>query len=90
MPSGIVLSEAELVMRFQEDVAELVLKALSPDNEPLPPGLRVRAYRDGDAVIFKISCRRSIKSLLATLDDILSMAILALKAVRAIGGREIS
>jgi len=84
--SEAVPSEAELVMKFEDEkLAELVLKSLSPDNEPLPTGLRIVAHRDGKAVVFKIYCKRPIKSLLATLDDIVSMAILALKAVRVIG-----
>jgi len=89
MASEITLSEAELVMRFgNEDIAELVLRALSPDNVPLPAGLEIDAYRDGEAVVFKVYCRRSVKSLLATLDDVASMAILALKTVKAIGGQK--
>ncbi|MCD6535724.1 MAG: CTAG/PCC1 family protein [Thaumarchaeota archaeon] len=75
--------EAELVMHFEEErIAELVMKALAPDNEPLPKGLSIEMRREGNAVIFKILCSRSVKSLLATLDDILAMSILTLKCLK--------
>ena len=70
-------------MHFEEErIAELVMKALAPDNEPLPKGLSIEMHREGNAVIFKILCSRSVKSLLATLDDILAMSILTLKCLK--------
>ncbi len=82
-----VQSEAQLIMRFESgEAAEMVLEALAPDNEPLPRGLRISVQREGSAVIFKISSKRSVMSLLATLDDIISMAALAERSIRiAIG-----
>lgn len=83
MSSAETSMEAELTMRFDnEEVAELVMKSLAPDNEPLPEGLNIEMHREGNAVIFKIICHRSVRSLLAILDDILSMSILALKCLK--------
>lgn len=78
-------TEAELTMCFEEEhVAEILMRALAPDNEPLPSGLDIEVLRRGKTVIFKIFCYRSVKSLLATLDDILSMSVLVLKCLRAV------
>ncbi len=80
-----VESEAELRMRFESELmAELVMKALQPDNEPLPSGLHITVRRDGSTLIFKVRSKRPIMSLLATLDDIISSTILVLKAAKAV------
>ena len=76
-----VQAEARLVMNFADErTADRVLKALAPDNEPLPRGLRINARRTGSAVVFEIYSERTVMSLLATIDDIVSMASLAEKA----------
>lgn len=80
-----VESKAELRMRFESEfMAELVMKALQPDNEPLPRGLSIIVERDGRTLVFEVKSRRPIMSLLATLDDIISSAILVLKAAKAV------
>ncbi|MDJ0269416.1 MAG: KEOPS complex subunit Pcc1 [Aigarchaeota archaeon] len=72
------MSNARVEMEFEDEhVAEVVFKALFPDNKPLPAGLEVNAELEGKRVIFKVYCRRSLQSLLATIDDILSMAKIA-------------
>lgn len=87
MSDADVFIEAELAMRFiDEKVTEVVTRALAPDNDPLPSGLNLEMLRDGNVVIFRILCRRPVRSLLATLDDILSMSILALKCLRSVEG----
>ncbi|HDD42609.1 MAG TPA: hypothetical protein ENF79_02875 [Nitrososphaeria archaeon] len=80
-----VESEAELRMRFESELtAELVMKALQPDNEPLPSGLHITVKRAGSTLIFKVRSKRPIMSLLATLDDIISSTILVLRAAKAV------
>jgi len=59
--------------------AELASKAIEPDNYPLPRGLRLEMRRSGREVFIRIECKRSIPSLLTTIDDILSMMLLALR-----------
>jgi len=82
--SEVVEAEAELLMNFEnEKLAELVLRSLEPDNEPLPEGLKLDVKRDGRTIRFRIYSRRAVSSLLATIDDILAMAILVLRTVKA-------
>ncbi|MCS7136399.1 MAG: KEOPS complex subunit Pcc1 [Nitrososphaerota archaeon] len=64
-----------------EEGASLTLSALSPDNVPLPEGLRLSMRVEGCKLVSEIECRRPISSLLNTLDDILSMASLIKKTV---------
>ena len=81
-----VHGEAELTMRFdKEQVAEIVMRSLLPDNEPVPKGLKIEVNREGNAVIFRVFSERTVASLLATLDDIISTAIIALESLRALG-----
>lgn len=81
-----IFMEGELIMCFEDEhVAEVVMKSLAPDNEPLPSGLSIEMHRERNAIIFRILCHRSVRSLLTTLDDIISMSVLALKCLRAIG-----
>ena len=80
-----VKSEAELKMEFDSELtAELVMRSLQPDNEPLPKGLSITVSRDGHLLIFKVRSERPIMSLLATLDDIIASTILVLKAIQAL------
>ena len=84
MSSGVVEAEAELLMSFESGgLAELVLRSLEPDNEPLPEGLRLDVEREGRTIRFKIYSSRPVSSLLATIDDILAMAALVLRVVKA-------
>jgi len=69
------------VIYDSEEEANLVLSALSPDNTPLPKGLRILMYVKGCKLVSEIECRRPISSLLNTLDDILSMASLIKRTI---------
>ncbi|MCL7385718.1 MAG: hypothetical protein LZ158_05095 [Thaumarchaeota archaeon] len=69
------------VIYDSEEEANLVISALSPDNAPLPEGLKILMYVDGCRLVSEIECRRPILSLLNTLDDILSMASLIKRVV---------
>jgi len=80
-----ILSEAELRLTFEnEEEAEIIAKSLEPDNRPLPKGLMLKMNHDGNVILFKIKCERSVRSLLTTMDDILCMANLALKTIRSL------
>ena len=84
MSSEVVEAEAELLMSFESGgLAELVLRSLELDNEPLPEGLRLDVEREGRTIRFRIYSSRPVSSLLATIDDILAMAALVLRAVKA-------
>jgi len=82
--SEVVEAEAELLMSFESGgLAELVLRSLEPDNAPLPEGLRLDVEREGRTIRFRIYSSRPVSSLLATIDDILAMAALVLRVVKA-------
>ncbi|OYT66829.1 MAG: hypothetical protein B6U65_04650 [Candidatus Wolframiiraptor sp. EX4484-121] len=80
-----ILSEAELSLTFMDErEAEIIAKSLEPDNQPLPRGLKLKMTRAGKVILFEIRCERGVRSLLTTLDDILCMANLTLKAIRSL------
>jgi hypothetical protein len=88
MEAGLQLVECEarIRMHFEDSsTAEIVIRALQPDNEPLPRGIGLSARMSGCEVVFEVKSRRPIISLLATLDDILASTMLALKAVQLVG-----
>ena len=74
-----ILSEADLRLTFKDEKeAEIITKSLEQDNRPLPRGLTLKMVRDGKVILFEIRCERRVRSLLTTIDDILSMANLVL------------
>ena len=82
-----VRSRADLRLVFGgEEEAELAARAIEPDNQPLPRGLELEMRRAGKEVLIQIRCERTLASLLATLDDILAMMLLALRVARGVGG----
>jgi len=73
-------SSARLVITLcSPEEATLVLSAIKPDNEPLPPGLEISAHTHLGELIIEITCERSLDSLLLTIDDVLSAIGLAEK-----------
>ncbi|MEM2910640.1 MAG: KEOPS complex subunit Pcc1 [Nitrososphaerota archaeon] len=67
-----------------EREARLVASALSPDNLPLPEGLRLSMYVEERRLVSEIECTRPISSILNTLDDILCMVSLINKVLSEI------
>ncbi|MCS6788500.1 MAG: KEOPS complex subunit Pcc1 [Aigarchaeota archaeon] len=77
-------SVAELRIEFCDELeAERVLKAIAPDNEPLPRGLRVEMRQEGKQLLVLVECSRGTDSLLATVDDVLSAIHLAERVICA-------
>lgn len=73
---------ATIVIRFcDEEEAASVLKAVEPDNSPLPPGLSIESRQEGATVSFQIICERGPESLLSTVDDLLAAIQLAEKTI---------
>lgn len=67
-------------MVFEDaETAQAVYSSIKPDDKPLPKGLEVETSLDGNTVVVTVECRRMLASLLATLDDVLSMAALSEK-----------
>lgn len=75
-------TSATIVIKFcDEEEAASVLKAVEPDNSPLPQGLRIEARQDGPTLSFEITCDKGPESLLSTIDDLLAAIQLAEKTV---------
>ncbi|MHA1934503.1 MAG: KEOPS complex subunit Pcc1 [Candidatus Thorarchaeota archaeon] len=76
---------AEINLEFPSSAeAERISKSLSPDNVPLPPGLRIDTQVRRNRIALKIECERGLDSLRATLEDIMSAIDLALRTARLV------
>ncbi len=64
--------------------AERVYHAVCPDNQPLPEGLRIESHLNVDTLVFEIECMRSIDSLGATIEDLMSAIDLSLRTAQAV------
>lgn len=62
-----------------EEEAKRTLSAISPDNSPLPEGLEIECFLDNQKVNVTIHSSRSLESLAATLEDIMSAIDLSLR-----------
>lgn len=62
-----------------EEEARRTLSAISPDNSPLPEGLEIECSRINQKVNVSIHSSRSLESLAATLEDIMSAIDLSLR-----------
>jgi len=78
-------AEAKLTLSFPDsETADIVYRALKPDNVPVPRGLKLGAEILGSSVRVDIVSERPLPSLLTTLDDILRMAHLSESTVKAL------
>ena len=76
---------ATIKLDFQSSVvAKQILEAISPDNTPLPKGLTIDCSVKGTKLLITIECERSIDSLGATLEDIMSAIDLSLRTSKSI------
>jgi hypothetical protein len=64
--------------------AKRVYHAVCPDNQPLPAGLRIESHLDVDTLVFEIESTRSIDSLGATIEDLMSAIDLSLRTAQAV------
>lgn len=67
-----------------EDIAGFILDAISPDNLQAPQGVDIEAEALGDTLMIEVSCSRGIRSLIATVDDLLSCIQAAEKALEEV------
>jgi tRNA threonylcarbamoyladenosine modification (KEOPS) complex Pcc1 subunit len=76
---------ATIKLDFQSsDVAKRILEAIKPDNTPLPSGLAIDCSVEETRLHITIKCERSINSLGATLEDIMSAIDLSLRTLQII------
>ncbi len=76
---------ADISLEFSSSIeAERISKSLSPDNVPLPPGLKIDTQVKGNQLALKIECERGLDSLRATLEDIMSAIDLSLRTANLV------
>ncbi|MBS7637586.1 hypothetical protein KEJ49_01670 [Candidatus Bathyarchaeota archaeon] len=77
--------EAQITLRYRsEREARAVLDAVSPDNIQAPEGINLTSEASGGELRISITCHRGIKSLTATVDDLLSCIQAAERALEEI------
>ena len=64
--------------------ATRVLDAVAPDNSPLPSGIAIITKIIGNKLVIHIECERSIDSLRATVEDIMSAIDLSMRTIQSI------
>jgi tRNA threonylcarbamoyladenosine modification (KEOPS) complex Pcc1 subunit len=75
--------EATVTLEYRdEQTAEAIAKAVSPDNFKTPLGLSVRTVRENNCVVTKIRAEGKLATFIATIDDLLSSVSTAEKALR--------
>lgn len=75
--------EAEIRLCYKnEREADAVVKAISPDNVEVPPGLYIRTLRKGSVVQTKVHCQTRLQTLIATIDDLLACVSVAEKSFK--------
>ena len=82
------LLEAEITLEYADaKTAEAVAKAVSPDNWKTPVGLSVKTTWENRCVVTLIVADEKMTTFIATIDDLLSSASTAEKALRVAQGR---
>ena len=80
--------EATITLEYDdENTAKAIADAVSPDNYKAPSGLSVKTVRKGNAVISEIKAETGLATFIATIDDLLSSASTAEKAVKVVRGQ---
>ena len=76
---------AIIKLDFQSSgTAKRILEAITPDNTPLPDGLTIDCTVEETKLLITIKCNRSINSLGATIEDIMSAIDLSLRTSHSI------
>jgi hypothetical protein len=77
--------ETKIVISYKnEKEAEVVAKAVSPDNIKIPSGLFIKTTTDGSKVLTKVECRTGLRTLISTLDDLLACISVAEKTFKLV------
>ena len=77
--------EALITLEYSDEkTAEAIANAVSPDNFKTPVGLSVRTMRKGSCVVTEIVTEGKMATFIATIDDLLSSASTAEKALQVV------
>lgn len=66
------------------DAARSIMEAISPDNLRAPPGVTVEARTADSRLQISVFCAGGVRSLIATVDDLLSCIQAAERAIHKI------
>ena len=78
-------SKTEIRIQYDDlETVEAVLQSITPDNMTIPEGMTLVAKTDGNSLIIKVVCEKSLGSLVSTLDDLLSCIQSAEKAIKEV------
>lgn len=76
---------ATIDIRYRDaDTAHFILEAISPDNLQAPQGVTVEANAKGCTLHVSVTCSRGVRSLIATIDDLLSCVQAAERAINEV------
>ncbi len=76
--------EAEIVLDYDNaKIAEVVARAVSPDNFKTPKDLKVETVCSDKQVISRIECSEKLPTFVATIDDLLSCVSTAERTIQA-------
>ena len=80
---------ARIKLDFKSEVeAKRTISAIAPDNDPLPSGLEIECSVSHHSMIIVIRSERSVDSLGATLEDIMSAIDLSMRTTKSVDTEE--
>lgn len=75
----------QIELEFDDHLqATRVLDSVAPDNSPLPPGITIITKVVENKIVIHIECERSIDSLRATVEDLMSAIDLSVRTILSI------
>jgi len=66
------------------DEAEAMASALNPDNQKVPPGMRISTTSKGSKVVTQVEFSGRIQTLMMTIDDLLKCAQAAEQSLKSV------
>ena len=77
--------EATITLEYSDEkTAEAIANAVFPDNFKTPIGLSIKTVRKGRCVVTEIATEGKMATFIATIDDLLSSASTAEKALQVV------
>jgi tRNA threonylcarbamoyladenosine modification (KEOPS) complex Pcc1 subunit len=77
--------QATITLEYKDqETAEAIAKAVSPDNFKTPAGLHIKTVREVNKVKTEIDCEGKLATFTATIDDLLFSVSTAERIVQAI------
>jgi Transcription factor Pcc1 len=77
--------EARIILEYENKrTAQAIANAVSPDNFKTPQGLIIKTLRKASKVLTEIQAQTRMTTFIATIDDLLSSASTAEKALQVL------